>query len=72
MRISTDARRYGKLMTIVAGMDHSVDMKKLLSELKSKCACGGTVKDGHIELQGDHARKVKEVLAKMGYAARSD
>lgn len=72
MRIGTDARRYGKLMTIVSGMDASVDLKRLLSELKSKCACGGTVKEGHIELQGDHAKKVQIVLEKMGYSARTD
>ncbi len=71
-RISTDSRRYGKLMTIVSGMDQSVDVKKLLSELKNRCACGGTIKDGHIELQGDHSKKVQQVLEKMGYAARID
>ena len=72
MRIGTDSRRYGKLMTIVSGMDQSVDMKRLLSELKAKCACGGTIKDGHIELQGDHSKKVKLVLENLGYSARLD
>jgi translation initiation factor 1 len=57
LRISTDARRYGKLMTLVNGIDDpSLDAKKLMSTLKSKCACGGARKDGHIELQGDHSR----------------
>ncbi len=70
LRISTDSRRYGKLMTIVSGFDSSVDPKKILSVLKSKCACGGAYKDEHIELQGDHAKKVKGILDGMGFQAR--
>lgn len=71
LRISTDSRRYGKLMTIVSGIDaSSVDPKKILSVLKTKCACGGAFKDGHIELQGDHAKKVQGILDGMGFQAR--
>ena len=44
IRITVDSRRYGKLMTIVSGMDeNSIDVPGLLSTLKSKCACGGSV-----------------------------
>ncbi len=71
LRITTDSRRYGKLMTIVNGIDDpSINAKKLLSTLKSKCACGGALKDGHIELQGDHAKKVKAILEDLGFQAR--
>ncbi len=71
LRISTDSRRYGKMMTIVSGIDDpSIDPKKLLSQLKSTCACGGAYKEGHIELQGDHARKVQGLLEGMGFQAR--
>ena len=70
--ISTDSRRYGKLMTLVAGLDDpSIDAKRLLTTLKNKCACGGALKDGHIELQGDHVRKVKAVLEEMGFTVKS-
>ncbi|MBI2005205.1 MAG: stress response translation initiation inhibitor YciH, partial [Candidatus Aenigmarchaeota archaeon] len=31
-------------------------------------ACGGTVKEGHIELQGNHKNKAKEILVKLGYS----
>lgn len=73
IRITTDTRRYGKLMTIVSGMDeNSIDVPGLLSKLKSKCACGGAYKEGHIELQGDHRQKVQKVLAELGYDARLD
>jgi len=71
IRISTDSRRYGKKMTIVDGiMDNTISLDNLLSTLKSKCACGGTIKEGAIELQGDHAKKVQKVLAEMGFQAR--
>ncbi len=57
-------------MTIVEGIDeHDIDIKELTKELKNKCACGGTAKNGQIELQGDHKRKVKEVLANMGFSS---
>ncbi len=73
IRITVDSRRYGKKMTIVDGIDAtSIDLDSLLSELKGKCACGGTVKDGHIELQGDHSRKVQKVLDTMGFSSRID
>ena len=59
--ITVDKRRYGKMMTIVYGID------SLITQLKSKCACGGTIKEGKIELKGDHRTKVKETLEKMGF-----
>jgi translation initiation factor 1 len=66
--IAVDQRRYGKMMTIVEGLNpHDLDLDSLVSTLKSKCACGGTIKDGKIELQGDHRTKVKEALEKMGF-----
>ena len=71
IRITTDARRYGKKMTIVDGItDSTISLDNLLSTLKSKCACGGTIKQGAIELQGDHAKRVEKVLAELGSKAR--
>ncbi|HLF16022.1 MAG TPA: stress response translation initiation inhibitor YciH [Candidatus Thermoplasmatota archaeon] len=73
IRITADARRYGKLMTIVDGIqDSSISLDNLLSTLKSKCACGGTIKEGRIELQGDHRKKVQKVLEEMGFQAKLD
>ena len=66
--ITIDQRRYGKMMTIIDGINsHELDINALISNLKSICACGGTIKDGKIELQGDHRIKVKETLEKMGF-----
>jgi len=60
-------RRYGKKVTIIEGLDEDTDLDDLMNKLKAKCACGGTVKDNVIELQGDQRAKVKDVLLKMGY-----
>ena len=39
----------------------------MAKKLKNKCAAGGTAKDGKIELQGDHKKKVQAALESMGF-----
>ncbi len=69
IKIYTDRRRYGKMVTVVDGIDSAdINIDDLARTLKTKCASGGTVKDGRIELQGDHKRKVKAVLEEMGFS----
>ncbi len=68
IKVRGDTRRYGKLMTVVEGLDAGdIDIAELARTLKNKCAAGGTAKEGRIELQGDHRKKVAEVLEGMGY-----
>ncbi|MCQ2084632.1 MAG: stress response translation initiation inhibitor YciH [archaeon] len=68
VRISVDSRRYGKTVTVIDGIDgNDIDIVDLAKNLKSRCAAGGTCKDGRIELQGDHKKKVKLVLEEMGF-----
>ena len=67
IRVRTDRRKYGKYVTIIGGFE-GVDVGKIAKELKSKLACGGTVKDGKIVLQGDHLDKTKKILVKMGFS----
>lgn len=68
IRVQRDTRRYGKFVTVVQGLDAGdIDITELARTLKNKCAAGGTAKDGRIELQGDHRKKVAEVLEGMGY-----
>ena len=63
IRILTDTRRYGKIVTVVDGIDSTdIDLDDLARKLKTRCAAGGTAKEGRVELQGDHKKKVKEVL----------
>lgn len=66
--ISTVARRYGKITTLVSGFDKGMDIKSIAKQLKEKLACGGTFKDGVVELQGNHRKNIKPILIKMGFA----
>ena len=70
IKIFTATRRYGKLVTIIEGINPSdIDMDTLTSALKDRCACGGSLKDGNIELQGDHRQRAQKVLEGMGFHA---
>ena len=61
-------RRFGKLTTLVEGIDNkAVNLKELAKKLKERLACGGTVKEGIIELQGNHAQQVRQELVKLGF-----
>ncbi|MBI4896691.1 MAG: translation initiation factor [Candidatus Aenigmarchaeota archaeon] len=67
--ISVEQKRLRKLMTIVKGIDASkINIKELASKLKTQLACGGTIKDNHIELQGDHRKRAKQLLVREGFS----
>lgn len=69
IKITTIKRKFGKLITVITGISsRDIDLKELAKKLKSKLACGGTVKNDAIELQGGHKQKVKEELVNMGFA----
>ena len=65
--ITMDKKRYGKIVTVVGGFDSGVNVKKIAKSLKNELACGGTAKNGIIELQGNHSKKIKELLVKLGF-----
>lgn len=67
IRVSTIRRRYGKFITVVDGIAKDADPKSVLKQLKQKLACGGTMKNNTIELQGNHKGKVKNILMKLGF-----
>lgn len=66
--VRLEKRRYGKNVTVISGFDASVDIDSLGKELKHQFGTGGTVKDGVIELQGDHSRDSRAWLEKKGYS----
>jgi len=64
------AGRRGKAVTTVADVPLDDDgLRELAGRLKKRCGVGGSVKDGVIELQGDHRDVVLEVLRGSGYDA---
>lgn len=66
--VKIDERSYNKEMTVVSGLAEDDDLKELASTLKSKMACGGTAKDGQIQLQGDHRRRIVDALIEEGFS----
>ena len=69
--VTTVARRYGKITTLVNGFDSTIDLKNTAKYLKEHLACGGTVKDSIIELQGNHKKRVKSLLVSLGFQENS-
>jgi len=65
IKVFIEKRKFGKPATIIEGIVENG--KEVSSQLKAKLACGGTFKNNRIELQGDHKKKIKDILAKMGY-----
>jgi translation initiation factor 1 len=66
--VRLETRRFSKTSTIIEGINlKQGDMPKIVKELKSTFACGGTVKDGSIMLQGDHRDDVKGYLIRIGF-----
>jgi translation initiation factor 1 len=68
--VKLDKKKFGKTYTIISGInEHEVDIKDLSKKLKNKFACGGTAKEGKIELQGDHRKNAKDELVRQGFLA---
>ena len=68
IRVYLEKKKFKKFSTMIDGIDEKdVNLKDLAKRLKEQFACGGTAKDGKIELQGDHKSKVKQYLVKMGF-----
>ncbi len=69
VRVSRETKgRGGKSVTLVKGLALEADALALVGkQLKAACGSGGTVKDGVIEVQGDHCDLVVETLKKLGH-----
>ena len=63
--------RGGKVVTTISGLQMTeVELKALTAELKKKCGCGGALKDGVIEIQGDMVEVLLGELKKRGFTAK--
>lgn len=71
IRVTTDKKRYGKIVTLVSGFDSGVNVKSIAKQLKNELACGGTSKDNTVEIQGDHVKRIKPLLVKLGFDEES-
>lgn len=67
--VKTEKRRFGKVSTIISGFDDGVDIKQIAKSLKAKRACGGTIKNKSIELQGNHRGNIKPILIELGFSS---
>ena len=65
----TTAGRGGKTVTIVTGFTGIglPEKESLCKKMRGACGCGGTVKDGDIEIQGDQREKMAQILTEAGF-----
>jgi translation initiation factor 1 len=72
VRVSRETKgRGGKAVTVVRGLAlDSASLAKLAQQLKAACGSGGTVKEGVIEVQGDHCDKVMALLKGQGHTVK--
>ena len=70
LRLETKGRN-GKGVTTVSGLLlNESELKELAKKLKQKCSCGGSIKDGVIEIQGDHRTLIKATLEQIGHTVK--
>ncbi|MFQ5381747.1 MAG: translation initiation factor [Dehalococcoidia bacterium] len=72
VRVSREkAGRRGKEVTVIRGLRGSqTDLRGIASELKRACGSGGSVKDGAVEIQGDHRESVVALLERKGLVVK--
>jgi translation initiation factor 1 len=72
VRIRRESKgRGGKTVMVITGLPlDAAALTALAGQLKRRCGCGGTAKDGVIEIQGDHGELLLSELAKRGYKAK--
>ena len=75
IKVKIEKKKFGKEYTTIEGIDSKdINMKELCKKLKARFACGGTIKENKIELQGNHIKsdkakiEFKKTLAELGFA----
>ncbi|MEK6871286.1 MAG: stress response translation initiation inhibitor YciH [Nanoarchaeota archaeon] len=67
IHVRTEKKKFGKIVTVISGFQ-GVDMKAIAKDLKHELACGGTIRENEVELQGNHTRNAKHALVKLGFS----
>lgn len=72
VRVSRETKgRGGKAVTVVRGLPlDPAGLEQVGKQLRTACGSGGTAKDGVVEVQGDHAARVMELLQAQGYKVK--
>jgi translation initiation factor 1 len=72
VRVSLETKgRAGKGVTVIKGLPlAAAELAALGKQLRAACGSGGTVKDGTLEIQGDHADRLVELLKAQGFSAK--
>ena len=71
IRVYIEKRKWGREVTVIAGLSKDIDLKSITKRLKKKLATGGTTKDGRIELQGNFLHLVASILVDEGFSKDS-
>ncbi len=67
-KIRVDQRKHKRQVTVVWGLDPGAnDLSAVLAQLKAACGAGGSIQDEQLEIQGDHAERVREKLVEIGF-----
>ena len=70
-RLSVEKRKKGKVVTVVRGLSSDGnELPELLTQLKSTCGAGGTLKEGTLEIQGNHLDRLRNVMGEIGYRVK--
>ena len=72
VRISRErGQRGGKTVTVIRGLpERGTELEARAVELKRLCGAGGTLRDGAVEIQGDHRERIAERLRVLGYRVK--
>ncbi|MDO9401474.1 MAG: translation initiation factor Sui1 [Polaromonas sp.] len=72
VRVSRESKgRGGKSVTVIKGLTlEALALAQFGKQLKTACGSGGTVKNGVVEVQGDHVARVIDLLKKQGWAVK--
>jgi translation initiation factor 1 len=71
VRIAVEKRKRGKVVTVLRGLADDAARPELLKSLKNACGAGGTLSPEGLEIQGDHAARIAELLKSAGYRLKS-
>jgi len=67
IKIRTERKKFKKYATQIIGFTEASEQQEVFKYLKKKLACGGTIKDNVIELQGEQKERIKKLLIEKGY-----